>query len=47
MERQQFSTWCKSTALAGATVAVVLGMAGNAAAQALKDVQTPGTPLVL
>ena len=47
VERQQSSKWCRSATLAGAALAVVLGMAGDAMAQALKDVQTPDTPLVL
>ena len=38
---------CRSAILAAATVATVLGAAGNSAAQALKDVQTSDTPLVL
>ena len=47
MERQRFSARCRFTTLAGAVLAVVLGMAGDVMAQSLKDVQTPGTPLVL
>lgn len=45
--RQQFPTWCRSNVLAGAAIAAVFGTSGNAMAQALKDVQTPDTPLVL
>jgi pimeloyl-ACP methyl ester carboxylesterase len=47
VQRQRFSARCGFTTLAGAALAVVLGMAGDAMAQALKDVQTPDTPLVL
>ncbi len=47
MERQRTSARCHFTTLAGAALAVVLGMAGDVTAQALKDVQTSGTPLVL
>ena len=47
MSSQRFSMLCRSAILAGATVAAVLGTAGNAMAQALKDVQTSDTPLVL
>ena len=47
MERQRFAARCRFATLAGAALAVVLGMAGNVMAQALKDIQTPDTPLVL
>jgi pimeloyl-ACP methyl ester carboxylesterase len=47
VERQRCSARCGFTVLAGAVLAVVLGMAGDAVAQGLKDVQTPDTPLVL
>lgn len=46
MDRQRFSARCRFATLAAA-LAVVLSMAGDAMAQALKDVQTPDTPLVL
>jgi pimeloyl-ACP methyl ester carboxylesterase len=45
--RQRFSMLCRRGILAGLTVAAVLGLVGDLAAQALKDVQTPDTPLVL
>ena len=38
---------CRPAILAGVTVGAVLGTAGNVTAQALKDVQTSDTPLVL
>ena len=47
MEHQRCSARCSIAALAGAALAVVLGVAGDAMAQALKDIQTPDTPLVL
>ena len=47
MRSQRVSTLCRSSIVAGATLAVVLGTAVNAKAQALKDVQTSDTPLVL
>ena len=43
---QRVSKLCRSSVLVGAALGV-LGTAGNATAQALKDVQTPDTPLVL
>jgi pimeloyl-ACP methyl ester carboxylesterase len=42
----RFSTSCRASVFVTAALAV-LGTAGNATAQALKDVQTPNTPLVL
>ncbi len=47
MSSQRFWTLCRSAILAGVTVGAVLGTAGNVTAQALKDVQTSDTPLVL
>ena len=46
MGRQRFLTSCRSIVL-GVTVAGVLGTAIGAGAQALNDLQTPDTPLVL
>jgi hypothetical protein len=43
---QRFSKWCRASALGGALLGV-LGTPGNVKAQALKDVQTSDTPLVL
>ena len=45
--RQQFSLLGRSAIFAGLTLASVLAMAVGAEAQALRDVQTPDTPLVL
>jgi hypothetical protein len=39
--------WDRPAILAGVTVVTLLGAAGDVMAQALKDVQTPVTPLVL
>ena len=47
MESQRFSTSCRSALLAVVTLVAVLGMAASVAAQALTDLQTPDTPLVL
>ena len=47
MRRQRFSMLYRRGILASLTVAAVLGPAGDLAAQALKDVHTPDTPLVL
>jgi hypothetical protein len=47
VRRQRFSMLCRPGILAGLTVAAALGPAGDLAAQALKDVQTPDAPLVL
>ena len=47
MRRQRFSRLYRRAILAGVIVAAVLGTAGDVMAQALKDVQTPDTPLVL
>jgi hypothetical protein len=47
VRRQRFSMWYRLVILAGVTVAAVLGPARDLRAQALKDVQTPATPLVL
>ena len=44
---QRFSMLCRAAILVGATVAAALGTAARAEAQALKDLQTPDTPLVL
>jgi len=44
---QRFSMSYHSALLAGVTIAAVLGAAGNVMAQALKDVQTSDTPLLL
>ena len=41
------STWCRDAILPGIALACVLGTAIGAEAQALKEVQTPDTPLVL
>ena len=47
MKRLQFSEWCRRVTLAGTTLAALLGAAIGTEAQALKDLQTPDTPLVL
>ena len=47
MARPHFSTSYRPTLLAGVAAAAILGTASDARAQALKDVQTPDTPLVL
>ena len=47
MRSQRFSMFCRSAILVGVTLAGVLGTAIGVMAQALKDVQTPDTPLVL
>ena len=47
MTRQQFLAWLMRPSLAGVALACILGTAIGAEAQALKDVQTPDTPLVL
>ena len=47
MRSEQFSKLSRSSILVGAALASVLGTAVNVQAQALKDVQTPDTPLVL
>ena len=47
MRGQRVSTLCRLSIVAGATLAVALSTAVNAKAQALKDVQTSDTPLVL
>jgi pimeloyl-ACP methyl ester carboxylesterase len=44
---QRFSMLCRHVILVVATTAAVIGMSVGAIAQALKDVQTPDTPLVL
>jgi hypothetical protein len=44
---QRFSASCRSAILVGASLAGVLGTASSVMAQALKDLQTPDTPLVL
>jgi pimeloyl-ACP methyl ester carboxylesterase len=47
MKRQQFSVRCRQAILVSATLAGVLGTAIGTEAQALRDVRTPDTPLVL
>ena len=47
MESPRSSIWYRPAILAGVTAAAVLGAASDVMAQALKDVQTPDTPLVL
>jgi pimeloyl-ACP methyl ester carboxylesterase len=47
VEDQRFSMLCRSAMLAVVTIAGVLGMAKGVAAQAITDLQTPDTPLVL
>ena len=47
MGSQPFSKLFRSSILVGTALAGVLGTAASATAQALKDVQTPDTPLVL
>jgi pimeloyl-ACP methyl ester carboxylesterase len=47
MGRHAGSTLCRSTILAGVTLAGLLGPATGLEAQALKDLQTPDAPLVL
>jgi pimeloyl-ACP methyl ester carboxylesterase len=44
---RRFSVSCRLALLAVVTIAGVLGMAGSVAAQAITDLQTPDTPLVL
>jgi pimeloyl-ACP methyl ester carboxylesterase len=44
---QQFCKLCRSSILVSAVLAGVLGAVGDVMAQALRDVQTPDTPLVL
>ena len=47
MSSERLLKLCRSSICVGAALAVVLGTAVNAMAQALKDVKTPDTPLVL
>ena len=47
MSSHRFSTCCRSIILGGVALASVFGTTRAAMAQALKDVQTPDTPLVL
>jgi len=47
METQPSLKVCRASLLVGIALATVLGTSVNARAQALKDVQTPDTPLVL
>ena len=47
MDIQRFSIVSRSAILVGFTLVAVVGTAGNVTAQALKDVQTADTPLVL
>ncbi len=47
MESHRFSMLCRSALVAVLTIAGVLGMAKSVAAQAITDLQTPDTPLVL
>jgi pimeloyl-ACP methyl ester carboxylesterase len=44
---QQATVFCRSAILIGVALTTVLGTASSVVAQALKDVQTPDTPLVL
>jgi pimeloyl-ACP methyl ester carboxylesterase len=47
VKHQRFSASCRSVIAVGVTVAGILGAAVGTEAQALKDLQTPQTPLVL
>jgi pimeloyl-ACP methyl ester carboxylesterase len=47
VRRQRFSMLCRSGILTGVTAAGALGAPAGVMAQAIKDVQTPDTPLVL
>jgi pimeloyl-ACP methyl ester carboxylesterase len=47
MESQHFSSLCRRVALVALIFAATLGVAGNVRAQALKDIQTSRSPLVL
>ena len=47
MRKKCFSIVCRFAVLAGVIVAGILGTSGEVMAQALEDVQTPDTPLVL
>ena len=47
MRSERLSTLCRSSICVAAVLAVVLGTASTATAQALKDVKTADTPLVL
>ena len=47
MRCERASTWCRSAMLFVLTLAGVLGTAKGVRAQALGDLQTPDTPLVL
>ena len=47
MKRQPYSPWRRGAILAGSALAYVIATAVGGEAQALKDVQTPSTPLVL
>ena len=47
MRGERVSMLCRSVILFGVTFAGVLGMASSGAAQAITDLQTPDTPLVL
>jgi len=47
MESERFSNLCRPVIPVAVIVAAVLGVAGNVRAQALKDVQTSRSPLVL
>ena len=47
MRSEPFSKLCRSSILVSAALTGVLGTVGNVQAQALTDVQTPDTPLVL
>jgi pimeloyl-ACP methyl ester carboxylesterase len=47
VDHQRFSTWGRPALLVLVAMTGVLGVVGSVAAQALKDVQVPDTPLVL
>ena len=47
MRRQRFSLSCRTAILGAVTLAAVVGRVDDVAAQSLKDLQTPDTPLVL
>ena len=47
MGRQQLARWCRYVLFAGSALAIVVGTAIGTEAQALEDLQTPDTPLVL
>ena len=47
MRYQRLSTWSRAAVVAGAALTMVFSSEGGAAAQAVKDLKTPDTPLVL